>query len=132
MQNKILYGLYLFGGIFILWLVISSGSGRQGGVTENLAETVRMENGVQIIHIIARGGYRPSNITASAGVATKLEMETKGAYDCSLAFTIPSLGYQKMLPPSGLTLVDIPVQSPGSSLQGLCSMGMYAVNIKFN
>lgn len=92
----------------------------------------REENGVQIIHILARGGYSPRQIYARAGMPVRIEMETKGTYDCSSFFVIPSLKYQKRLPSTGLTNIDIPAQNSGSTLVGLCGMGMYSFEIKFN
>lgn len=92
----------------------------------------REENGTQIIRILARGGYSPRQISAKAGMPVRIEMETKGTYDCSSVFVIPSLKYQKRLPPTGVTVIDVPAQKSGSSLTGLCGMGMYSFEIEFN
>jgi plastocyanin domain-containing protein len=95
-------------------------------------ETVRVEDGIQFIRVVARGGYTPSDISARAGIPTKLEIETKGTYDCSAAFTIPSMQLRKMLPPTGITVIDLPKEPAGTSLLALCAMGMYSLQIQFN
>lgn len=95
------------------------------------ANAIREENGTQIIHIIAQGGYSPNRINAKANLPTKLEIETKGTYDCSSALTIPSLNYQKQLEPNDVTVLELPNQEQGKKLTGLCSMGMYNFEINF-
>jgi len=93
--------------------------------------TVREENGMQIAHVFARGGYTPRKITLAADKPAKLEVETKGTYDCSTAFTVPELKYRKQLPPTGVTTIDIPPQKSGTKFVGTCSMGMYSFTIEF-
>lgn len=114
-------------GIALIWGSLASQEG--GG---DAAAAVRIENGTQIIHIVARGGYSPRRITAQADLPTQIEMETKGTYDCSSWLTIPDLNYAKQLPSTGVTLIDVPPQSAGTTLVGLCSMGMYSFEIGFD
>jgi len=85
----------------------------------------------QVIEISAKGGFSPRDVTAKAGTATTLKIKTSSTFDCSSSLTIPKLGYQTNLPPSGETVVDVPPQKPGSTLTGLCSMGMYSFTIQF-
>jgi len=85
----------------------------------------------QVIEISAKGGYSPRETAAKAGTPTILKIKTSGTFDCSSALTIPKLGYQTNLPPSGETVVDVPPQKAGSTLTGLCSMGMYSFTIRF-
>jgi heme/copper-type cytochrome/quinol oxidase subunit 2 len=106
-----------------------SGTAKQEAAPTTSA--VREENGIQIAHVFARGGYAPRKITLAADKPAKLEVETKGTYDCSTAFTIPALDYRKQLPPTGITTIDIPQQKPGTKFTGLCSMGMYSFEIEF-
>jgi len=87
--------------------------------------------GKQIIEISAKGGFSPRDVTAKADTATTLKIKTSSTFDCSSSLTIPKLGYQTNLPPSGETVVDVPPQKAGSTLTGLCSMGMYSFNIRF-
>lgn len=118
-------------GVGIISAAFLLGSGSQNG-TQGNSQNVREENGVQIVHILARGGYSPRQISVSAGVPIRIEMETNNTYDCSSVLVIPSMGYQKRLPPTGITIIDAPAQSSGSSLVGTCGMGMYSFEIKFN
>jgi hypothetical protein len=41
------------------------------------------------------------------------------------------MNYQKNLPPSGVTEIEIPPQEAGSTFEGLCGMGMYGFEIAF-
>lgn len=95
-------------------------------------ENVSTENGKQIVTIDAKGKYLPRATLAKADVPTVLRMRTNGTFDCTAAFTIPSLNYQKNLPPTGITEIELPPQKPGSTLQGRCAMGMQNFTIKFN
>lgn len=93
---------------------------------------VTMVDGKQIITITAKGGYSPWNTPAKANLPTALKVVTNGTFDCSAALAVPSVGYRKMLPPSGETLIEIPPQQVGSVLQGICAMGMYSFAVKFS
>jgi plastocyanin domain-containing protein len=86
----------------------------------------------QVIEIDAKGGYSPRAITAKADIPTTLKVTTRGTFDCSSALTIPSIGYRTNLPPSGVTEIEVPPQTSGSTLQGICQMGMYSFAINFN
>jgi plastocyanin domain-containing protein len=99
--------------------------------TDTGVTPVQIVDGVQIIEVTARGGYNPREIIAKAGVPTVLRMKTSGTFDCSSAFVIPSLGIQKMLPATGVTNFDIPIQESGASIKATCSMGMYNLQINF-
>lgn len=95
------------------------------------AENVSVVGGEQIITLAAKGGFSPRTTTAEAGVPSVLRVSTSGTYDCSSAISIPSLGYNKNLPPSGTTDIDIPAQAAGTTLEGTCSMGMYRFAVAF-
>lgn len=107
-------------------LVFSLG-GSSGASTEN----VSIVDGKQVITITAKGGYLPRNTTAKAGVPSVLKMDTNGTYDCSIALSIPSIGYRNNLPPQGETLIDVPAQPAGTKMRGICSMGMYSFTVNF-
>ncbi len=96
------------------------------------ANNVSLVEGKQIVTITAKGGYLPKISSAKADIPTILKIDTKGTFDCSTSLRIPSLGYFKNLPPSGETLIDIPPQKTGTSLKGICSMGMYNFSVNFN
>lgn len=93
--------------------------------------TVAIVDGIQIIDITAKGGYSPRVVVAKAGVPTTLRMGTNGTFDCSASLVIPKLSYQKFLPPSGTTEVAISAEQAQGTLQGLCSMGMYSFQVRF-
>ena len=95
------------------------------------AQNVEIKNGVQYITINARGGYSPRVTTAQAGIPTKLIMKTNGTYDCSASLAIRSIGFQKILPQSGNTEIDIGTPQAGVPLQGVCGMGMYSFQVNF-
>lgn len=103
-----------------------------GGDKTASVDNVSLVNGQQIIEIKAKGGYSPRLTEAQAGVPTILKIKTTGTFDCSSALTIPELKYRFSLPLSGETLVEVPPQVAGSTLEGLCSMGMYNFQIRFN
>jgi len=109
-----------------LILVVNRQSSSEGD-----GQNVSIVDGKQIITIDARGGYSPRSSLAQANMPTVIRMRTKGAFDCSIAVTIPSIQYRKNLPMTGETLIDIPPQAAGTTLNGFCAMGMYSFNIVF-
>jgi plastocyanin domain-containing protein len=94
------------------------------------ANNVRIENGVQVVEIRAKGGYSPRTSEARAGLPTVLRFVTEGSYDCSIAVRIPALAFQKILPQTGTTDVQAGTPAPGT-LSGTCAMGMYRFEVKF-
>ncbi len=95
------------------------------------SDALSVVDGKQIIPITAKGGYTPRATTARADIPTIIRVVTRGTFDCSSALTIPSIGYRKNLPASGVTDIEIPPQKVGTTLRGLCSMGMYTFSIDF-
>ncbi len=93
---------------------------------------VSVVDGKQVIQIDAKGGYAPRNTVAKANMPTTLNVQTSGTFDCSSALVIPSIKYRANLPPSGVTPIEIPPQPAGSTLKGVCSMGMYSFAVNFN
>lgn len=118
--SLIISGLLIFGAIYL-----SSGN------NENL-NNVESLDGKQVVTIKAKGGYFPANTVVKAGTPTILKIKTSGTFDCSSALVIPGLDYRTNLPRSGETLIEIPPQDAGSTLQGICAMGMYGFTIDFN
>lgn len=96
------------------------------------SDNLLLENGVQTISINAKGGYFPRNTNARANTPSILKIKTNSTFDCSASIVIPSIGYKNNLPSSGETSINLPPQKPGSSIKGLCSMGMYSFTINFN
>ncbi len=94
-------------------------------------DNIEINDGVQYITILAKGGYSPSVTNAESGIPTILIMKTDNTYDCSLALVIRSINFQEMLEPNGEKVIDLGTPKPGT-LRGLCSMGMYNFSINFN
>ncbi len=118
--------------VFVIGVVLVFASGESSGKSAPpVSGSTTVENNRQIAKVTAKGGYYPGEITAQPNLPTALQITTDNTYDCSAAFSIPSLGISKMLPLSGLTEIEIPPQSPGTTLLATCSMGMYRLNIKF-
>jgi plastocyanin domain-containing protein len=92
---------------------------------------VTVVDGKQIITITSKGGYSPKVSIAKADMPTVIKMVTNGTFDCGASVSIPSLKYQTSLPATGETLIDVPAQGKGTTLNGTCSMGMYNFSIKF-
>ncbi len=95
-------------------------------------ENVSIENGKQIIEVTARGKYYPRLTAAKAGIPTILRVKTKGTYDCTAALRVPNVGYEKMLPPTGVTDIELTAQNAEAVVQGICAMGMYNFKVRFN
>jgi len=77
-------------------------------------------------------GYTPQVLNAAAGQAVQLQVVTKNTRSCALAFVIPELRMQKILPTTGNVVFDIPAQPKGKVMRFACSMGMYTGQIVFN
>ena len=109
------------------WLV-SPTSQNDTDASQTAISTVE---GTQIIDITAKGGYSPRVVTAKAGMPTILRVSTRGTFDCSARLVIPKRSYQKFLQPSGTEDIAISAEQAQGTLQGLCSMGMYNFQVKF-
>ena len=123
---SIIVAVALIGGA--IFLVKGSGSDS----TQTVANNASVVDGKQVIEISAKGGYSPKTTLAKADVPTVIKMKTEGTFDCSSAVSIPSLNYRKNLQPSGVTEIEVPPQKAGTTLQGLCAMGMYNFQVQFN
>jgi plastocyanin domain-containing protein len=133
-MNKIMLGSIAFtilaiGGIVAL---LRSGGTERRTTSTQAAANVAMVDGKQVIQINAKGGYAPRVTVAKANVPTVINVATNGTYDCSSALTIPAVGFRKSLPATGVTPVEIPPQKPGTTLKGICGMGMYNFAVNFN
>ncbi len=132
-MNKIITGLIILtvvaiGGIVML---LRNGGAETPVATGNQANVTTVD-GKQIIQINAKGGYAPRVTVAKANMPTVINVQTNGTFDCSSALTVPAVGFRKMLPSSGITPIEIPPQQPGTTIKGVCSMGMYNFAVNFN
>lgn len=117
--------------IGVVGFIFIGGSSINKNSNSTSLNNVEVRDGIQYIKIDAKGGYTPINSTAKAGMPTKLIVKTNGAYDCSSSLVINSIGYRKILPPTGEEVIDIGIKEIGSTLQGVCGMGMYSFQVKF-
>src|SRR6188768_1628738 len=114
--------------VAILGFIFIIGAKTRGG--DPSVNNSEIRDGVQYITINAQGGYSPRLTEAKSGIPTKLIMKTNGAYDCSSSLVIRSIGFQKILPQTGETEIDLGIPKAGVPLEGVCGMGMY--NFKIN
>ncbi len=118
-------------GLGIIFVGDSKSKDNTNIATNQAIQNSVIKNGVQYITINAKSGYSPRVSIAQAGIPTKLIVKTDGTYDCSESLAIHSIGYQKILPQTGKTEIDIGTQKAGETLQGVCGMGMFSFQIKF-
>lgn len=121
---SIVFSLVIIIGAF--WLTSFRTPSDAGGM---LSATI--VDGTQFIDIAAKGGYSPRVVKAKAGMPTILRVTTNNTFDCSSSIVIPKLSYQKFLQPSQTEDIVITAEQARGTLQGLCSMGMYNFQIRF-
>ena len=80
----------------------------------------------------SNGGYSPHRLYAKAGVPIQLSIVTLNTTSCARDFVIPSIGFEALLPESGIVPVDIPAEPAGTVMRFSCSMGMYTGDIVFS
>lgn len=117
--------------VLIGWAISYVSAQPGAGAETQAAPTATMVDGKQFVDITAKGGYSPRVVVAKAGVPTTIRVTTSGTFDCSASVVIPKLSYQKFLPSSGTVDIDIPAEQAVGTIQGLCAMGMYNFQIKF-
>jgi len=111
--------------------VISDRSASTGGEVAQ-SQNVEIRDGVQYVTISAKGGYSPRITEIQGGMPTKLVVKTDGTYDCSASLVIRSVGFQKILQPTGEEIIDLGTPKSGEKVQGVCDMGMYNFVINFS
>ncbi len=132
-MNKKVSIIIIIGLVIGLGIVFWGDSKQEDNTAKTgVVQNTEIKDGVQYITIDAKGGYSPRVSTAQAGIPTKLIVKTNGTYDCSSSLVIQSVGFQKSLPQTGETVIDIGIPKAGEPLQGLCSMGMYSFLVNFS
>ncbi len=119
-------------GLVVAIGVIFIGGSKKDNNNIGSTQSVEIKDGVQYITIDAKGGYSPQITEAKGGIPTKLIMKTNGTYDCSASLVIRSVGFQKILPNTGKTEIELGIPKSGEPLQGVCGMGMYSFQINFS
>ena len=133
-MNKTVSIIITLGLVVALGIVfIGGGSKSQDSAnTAGSEQNVEVRDGVQYITIDAKGGYSPKVASAQGGIPTKLVVKTNGTFDCSASLVVRSVGFQKILPPTGETEIDLGTPKSGEPLVGVCGMGMYNFQINFS
>jgi sulfite exporter TauE/SafE len=70
-------------------------------------------------------GYTPNSINVKAGAQVRLKLVNTTGTSCVQAFTIPSLGLQKIVPPGTSDELDFTAPTTPGQVPFMCSMGMY-------
>jgi sulfite exporter TauE/SafE len=76
-------------------------------------------------------GYSPYNLILPANQLIELHLVTNKTIACTRAFVIPAMNIQEILPATGERIVNIPAQAAGTTMDFMCSMGMYTGLIEF-
>jgi uncharacterized protein len=79
---------------------------------------------------ITNAGYSPNMITVKRGTAVTLRLVNQGASSCAQAFTVPSLGIQKIVPLGSSDSVSFTAPREQGEIAFMCSMGMYRGTIR--
>ena len=74
---------------------------------------------------IQKLGYTPNTISVKTGASVKLKLINSDGTSCVQAFTIPSLGIQKVIPPGTSDEIDFQAPNAPTQIPFMCSMGMY-------
>ncbi len=123
---SIIISLVLIGGT--LYFVSDKSEFSDDGVVQS--QNVEVKDGVQYVTVTAKGGYSPRITKIKEGLPTKLIVKTDGTYDCSVSLVVRSLGFQKILQPTGEEIIDLGTPKAGDKIQGVCGMGMYYFQIR--
>jgi uncharacterized protein len=72
-----------------------------------------------------RTTYYPTSFTVKAGSSVKLNLVNKDGYGCVQAFTIPTLGIQKIVGMGKSDSIEFKAPDKPQQIAFMCSMGMY-------
>lgn len=101
------------------WRVASAGKTGSGG-----AATV-VDGFQQATITVTSRGYQSDIKKIKVGVPVKLTLVTDSVLGCSRAFTIPDYNISKVLPQTGVEVIEFTPKKLGN-LTYTCSMGMYS------
>ncbi len=92
--------------------------------TNNKTETVRVENGVQIVRMTQIAyGYKPNAFIIQKGIPVRWVITSENPYSCAASLRVPSLNIAKNLK-EGQNIIEFTPKKTGS-IPFSCSMGMY-------
>jgi plastocyanin domain-containing protein len=128
-KNVLLISLMLFISVFFVISVFALAANNGDSQTQN-PSNVYMENGVQVIELSAKNGYKPRVSVAQAGLESVLRVSTNGTFDCSAVVSLPEIGVRRGL--AAYETVDIELGTREKSVfHGSCGMGMNPFEIHF-
>ncbi len=111
---------------------ISGGVNNQNSTANTNTTTAQIVDGKQIAEITANfNGYQPAVLELKAGIPTTLKVTSVNNFGCGSALRVPKLGISANLPINGVNEIDLGTQSSGTTLDVMCSMGMYRMKLKF-
>lgn len=70
-------------------------------------------------------GYSPSTISVKSGADVRIHLINQNGTSCVQAFTIPSLGLERIVSPGSSDDLDFTAPSSPTQIPFMCSMGMY-------
>lgn len=129
MQKNTIISIIISGALIVGTLYFVSDRTTPSGTQ---SQNVEIKDGVQYLTVTAKGGYSPRTTQLKGELPTKLIIKTDGTYDCSASLVIRSVGFQKILQPTGEEIIDLGTPKSGEKIQGMCSMGMYNFAVNFN
>ncbi len=128
----LLLGLYtLYTGLNLAGLGMPFTSTPAAVASSELPEVSAVTNSTPLTLEVRNNGYFPTSLSTPAGIPVKLALVTQNTRSCALAFTIPSLNFEQILPQTGTVTLELPAYPAGSVLKITCSMGMYNSEIRF-
>lgn len=75
--------------------------------------------------LIQSTGYSPQSLSVKAGEQVTLHLKNTDGASCAQAFTIPSLGIQKVVPVGSSETITFSAPKQKGQITFMCSMGMY-------
>jgi sulfite exporter TauE/SafE len=98
-----------------------------GQLQNNIQATEQVDGtATQDVNIaITADGYNPNNLTVKAGSSVTIHLKNTGGQGCTQAFTIPSLGIQKVVPMGSSDTIAFTAPNQAGEVPFMCSMGMY-------
>ncbi|MFM8321898.1 MAG: sulfite exporter TauE/SafE family protein [Chloroflexota bacterium] len=111
----------------------SAGQAAPAGAAEAAQAPAAAPEGAAKVYqlTVENGGYVPDVLALPANQEIELHLVTNDTRSCSLAFVIPALDVQELLPETGDVVVTIPPQAAGVTIDFMCSMGMYTGVFQF-
>jgi sulfite exporter TauE/SafE len=104
------------------WSVIIGSN--EYGPDRLLAAEINADGTQEVVINVTSNGYVSDTKTLMAGVPVRLKLITTNTQGCSRAFNIPELGISKILPVTGVEVVEFTPNRSGR-LSYTCSMGMF-------